>query len=331
MRFLNKYKLYSRRTAVVAKTPVRVLYFKRSKWQKLKTQFCRINRRLFKKRLSRINNKSKLRVRFQLIKKNLAVNTNTLEDTKKFEFSRLNTEKKLKRFAPSLVKSRFEYHQKSLKLQFRLIERKKQWKWWKRRRRYLKRRIYDTHLIGVGKRRPPKIKKKYLDQLNRKRRLSSFFDNAIKFKKCSYTSREIVQGHVLLKPLYRIDILLWYLKYYGSTCEAKQNINNKNIFVNDVSVRPNYFVKEGDIISFNFTSEWERKNTHRNIRKKFVKNKNFLSFLEYDKYTNTIIILKDIHFLTYEDYNLFVTETAQLKKYYINNLIILYMVVNLRI
>lgn len=62
--------------------------------------------------------------------------------------------------------------------------------------------------MGVGKKHPPRIKKKYSDQLNQKRRLSSFFDNAIKFQKCPYKARENVRGHVLIQPLYRIDILL---------------------------------------------------------------------------------------------------------------------------
>jgi len=313
MRFLNKYKLYSRRTAVVSKTPVRVLYFKRSKWQKLKAQFTRIKKSRFTRRMSRINNKSKLRVRLQLIKQALGLKTHTMEDTLKLEASKLMVEKKLRKFWPLLVKSRFIYKKKSSKLRIIRAAKKKRLKRW-RRRRFLKKRIYDTHLMGVGKKHPPRIKKKYVDQLNQKRRLSSFFDNAIKFQKCPYKARENVRGHVLIQPLYRIDILLWYLKYYGSTCEAKQNINNKKILVNDESVKPNYFVKEGDIISLSFTPDFEQKNTHLNVRKKFLKSKNFLSFLEYDKYTNTIIILKEIRFLTYEDYNLFVTEASQLKK-----------------
>jgi len=160
------------------------------------------------------------------------------------------------------------------------------------------------------------MKRKFADQLKHKLKLAGLFDHSIKFQKKVIKSLFNVNAYVLLRPLYRIDILLWYLKYYSSTYEAKQNIDNRKILVNNKSVKANYYVKEGDIISLNFTSLLEKNNTYLNIKQKFTKNKNrrLCSFLEYDKYTNTIIVLKDVKYLTSDDYALFITEASQLKR-----------------
>jgi hypothetical protein len=85
--------------------------------------------------------------------------------------------------------------------------------------------------------------------------------------------------------------------------------------VNDKSVRSTYFVKEGDIITLGFKPYFEQKNTRENIKKKFIKGKHHLfAFLEYDRYTNTIIILKDLKFLTFDDYDSIILHGSHLKQ-----------------
>jgi ribosomal protein S4 len=55
---------------------------------------------------------------------------------------------------------------------------------------------------------------------------------------------------ILVRQLYKIDILLWRLKVCPSTAVARQLIFSKQITINDNYVKPTYFVKKGDIIKF---------------------------------------------------------------------------------
>lgn len=159
-----------------------------------------------------------------------------------------------------------------------------------------------------------RVKKYYKVKLQTKKYISSLFDNTINFKKnSSFKLKKDLICAYLVKPLFRIDILLWYLNYFSSSFESRQNINSKKVLVNEETIKANYFIKKGDIISLNFRLSFEKSHTYNSIKKKYVPNKMFFSFLEYDYYTNTIIVLKDLKDLTIEDLRLLIEESMKVK------------------
>lgn len=103
---------------------------------------------------------------------------------------------------------------------------------------------------------------------------------------------------------YRIDILLWRLRFFKSSLEARLYLNNGLIQVNQKKIKCNYFVKEGDVITFDgkldFSSNLQR------LRKTFLDS----SFVEVDLYTNSLIVLEDS-----KENN---SESSLFTKYYFN-------------
>ena len=104
-----------------------------------------------------------------------------------------------------------------------------------------------------------------------------------RFKNLSYRTnllRSIMQFE------YRIDILLWRLRFFKSSSEARLYINNGLIQINQKRVKCNYFVKQGDVITFigklDFLANLQR------LKKTFLDS----SFVEVDLYTNSLIVLE---------------------------------------
>ena len=119
--------------------------------------------------------------------------------------------------------------------------------------------------------------------------------------------------YALLKPEFRIDILLWRLNFFSSSYQARQYINNGDILVNKKSVLGNFFLSKGDIISFNEKIDLSI------INPKKIKLRNsiidfILTFVEVDYYTNTIVVIKNLDELTSDDFYLLITEFYNLKK-----------------
>mgnify|MGYP000444855130 CR=1 FL=1 len=97
---------------------------------------------------------------------------------------------------------------------------------------------------------------------------------------------------------------------------ARQVINNHDILLNGKKVKANVFVTKGDIITFKDTivEGFE----YNKIVERISKDKKFLTFVEIDYYTKTIIILKDYKELSLEDLYLLVTEYLNLKNFSYN-------------
>jgi len=177
-----------------------------------------------------------------------------------------------------------------------------------------KKRIPFPNLLNV---RIPRIlycNKIFSKKLQTRKYLASIYDNSCRYKiDKKQKSRRKVISSVLVKPLYRIDLFLWYLKIFSSSWEARQVINNKKIYVNSKCVKLNHQIKMGDIISFNFSQSDEDKNAYVLLKKKFMRTKKSFPFLEYDYYTNTFIVLKDwIHF-SKNDFSLMFRENKNVK------------------
>lgn len=152
-------------------------------------------------------------------------------------------------------------------------------------------------------------------KLQTKKYISSLYDNSIKIRlnhKIKYR-RDLLCFH-FTKSLFRIDIILWYLKYFTSSAEARLFLNSKNVLVNNKAVKSNYFIKKGDVISLDPFSEFlEIRNSYKNMRAKYKKNRNFFPFLEYDYYTNTFVVVKNWQELSYNDLTLIITENKKIK------------------
>lgn len=147
--------------------------------------------------------------------------------------------------------------------------------------------------------------------------IASLYDNTIDFrKKNTYKERQTSVSSYIIKPFYRVDILLWYLKFFPSSVEAKTFINGRNLLVNDRVIASNYELKKGDVISlnyFNIAPEIAERNEFYCIRRKFVRSSSFFPFLEVDYYSNKVIILKEWNELNLSELALTVKITKKLK------------------
>lgn len=137
---------------------------------------------------------------------------------------------------------------------------------------------------------PEKVKKAFKNGLILKYRMFQFFGFSFSlkyFKRLALTKRDRFQSF-FLKSFFKLDILLWKLKFFKSIKEVQQYIRNKNIFVNGVCItNTQFFLRKGDAIKI--------LNKKFNFFKKHILNISFLlSFCDIDFYTHEIILLKGI-------------------------------------
>jgi ribosomal protein S4 len=139
-----------------------------------------------------------------------------------------------------------------------------------------------------------KLKKTYKnDLLTKKLWLNSYDSNAnpnfIKKKMQKISDRKEALKIFFLSFEFRVDVLLWNLKYFLSTYEASNFIKNGHVLVNGVRISSTIYLKEGDKVTFiNFN-----KILKRNYLKYNPNHKIYNGLVEIDYYTNTILILKD--------------------------------------
>jgi len=163
-----------------------------------------------------------------------------------------------------------------------------------------------------------KIKTAYKTGLTFKTAITSSFDNSITstFLKKALVNRTTKSTKDLLiksliKPYFRIDILLTSLELFKTSFQARQFINDGNVLLNFKKIKSNVFVKQGDVISFNTTrsDSFLYLPTFLQNTTKFTK---FYSFVEYDLYTKTIVIVKALNELTEEDIFLLLPQASDL-------------------
>lgn len=170
----------------------------------------------------------------------------------------------------------------------------------------------NNYVHKVSFKKWEKIKTSFKAGLMLKRSLYAFFDNHLnslyykkvigKLKKNFLIKNFIVNG--LIKPFFRLDILLWKLNFFRSSYQSNQYIFNNNVLLNDIPVKSCVFLKKGDIISL-------KRIFNGNFNKR---NKNIFSFAEIDYYTNTIIILKNFDQLNFDDFIILINKTLNFKK-----------------
>jgi len=155
-----------------------------------------------------------------------------------------------------------------------------------------------------------------------KKVISCLFNNGIKHKNIyknvkGNNNRLSLTINFIFKQLYRIDILLYQLSVCRSHYQSKQLIYSKKVYLNNVLLMsPKKFLKQGDIITFK-NVELGIFNT-KLISNKYSKSIDIISFLEFEPYTNSFIIIKRAEALSFQDINLKNTEFIDIKKYSIS-------------
>jgi ribosomal protein S4 len=139
-----------------------------------------------------------------------------------------------------------------------------------------------------------------------------YLRNILKHSK-SFSETLDVYTYVLLKPEFRLDILLCRLNFFSSSYQAFQIISEKKIMVNDKTVSGNFSLSKGDIISFKSNYNLKTLNL-RKIRSNLSFSDSINSFIEVDYYSNRIIVVKDLKSLSQDDFFISVEEHHNLKK-----------------
>jgi ribosomal protein S4 len=145
-----------------------------------------------------------------------------------------------------------------------------------------------------------------------KRQLFQLFDSSIKLK----TLKNIVKTKTFLKYNsliffkkvflnfeYNMSILLFRLNIFSSVFSARSFIERKLVLVNNLPVSHNYFLKRGDVISFNNTKFFLK-----NILDKIVSTSVYTPFIEVDMYSGRIIVIKDLKELSIQDASLIMSK-----------------------
>jgi ribosomal 50S subunit-recycling heat shock protein len=159
----------------------------------------------------------------------------------------------------------------------------------------------------------------YKEGILLKRRLISSFDFSFKpsffrkaFKKNYQKTIHRLLIDCMVRPLFRIDVLLSRLFLFSSPHHSRQEISNGRVTVNSSRVKGNYFLKKGDLIEFSNTFDLFE---FENISSRFLPNKSLNSFIEIDYYSNVIIIVKDVEELTPTDLILSTQEAFNIRKF----------------
>ncbi len=163
-----------------------------------------------------------------------------------------------------------------------------------------------------------KIKTAYKTGLAFKTAILASFDNSITpslLKKAVFTRTNratkdlLIQS--LIKPYFRLDILLTSMEFFKTSFQARQFINEGNVLLNFKKVKSNIFVQKGDVIVFNNmrSNAFLYSNLFLKNRTKFTK---FYSFVEYDLYTKTIVVVKNLKELTEEDIFLLLPQSTDM-------------------
>lgn len=196
----------------------------------------------------------------------------------------------------------------SIKKKFRI--RRFIWKF--RRKIWLKPRFVNLLKISIKK-------KFYMDKvfgikLQTKKYISSLYDNSVKVTWDNNEKfRKNTICNVIAKPMYRVDILLWYLNFFSSAAAAKHFINSNGALVNHRPVGSNYVLKQGDMLSFDLPDCIQTLNSYRKIKSKFLKSRHLFPYLEYDYYSNSFFVLKSWNQLTSNDLTLMFKENRKVK------------------
>lgn len=182
---------------------------------------------------------------------------------------------------------------------------------WNRIKRQLfffvrKRQIYKNPFIKkVSTRSVARLKNHFRIRFQKKKRVQALFDSGTRNLKKSQNKNKIGGlASSCTQPLFKLDILLWYLNFFRSLYEARQYIFIGGVLLNGKKVSPNCTLKRGDVITFDYKFFNWKKYSLKNNFYRYVKTSNYLTFVEADYYTKTIVVIKEPKDLSLDDFKL---------------------------
>lgn len=157
------------------------------------------------------------------------------------------------------------------------------------------RKVRCNYGVFVSRRKHIRVKRYFSYCLENNRILRQFFGLRKRLPRVVLRNKnfEFVYKKKFVKIFFKIEVLLWKLHFFKSTQEAVQNILHGKVLVNGLKVKPNYFLKKGDIVSFNTVFKSESFSNRRVLKSKFFIRKSLYPFIEVDFFTKTVILLKD--------------------------------------
>jgi ribosomal 50S subunit-recycling heat shock protein len=230
-----------------------------------------------------------------------------------------------------IFKSKYKIYQKSKKIidafPKRILRFKRtKWKFLKKSYRYASKRKrfcnFNCKTVLRG-RKFIRMKYKYKDSLLTKIHLMQMFGNGYNIKQAKKdlsksTDFSKTYNILLVKQLFRLDILLWKLHVFGTLSESITSINKHLILVNDMSVAPTYFLKTGDVIKLNYDLDFPKIKVILGKRRasKYRFFPKVYPFVEFDFYLGYIIILKDFKDVSLDESSFFVSKPIRYNKFY---------------
>lgn len=182
-------------------------------------------------------------------------------------------------------------------------------------------RLFDTFVNYLDPYTWDRIKKYYENGRKIRTSILKLFDKTLvakSFKRFLRRSRSSflatdVYLKMIVKPEYRLNILIWRLGFFRSSYQACQAINEKRLYVNDRCVNKSTLLCKGDVITF--SPSYKQSNlVIQKIRNSFLEPKSVLTFLEVDYYSNCVVIVKGLSDLSTEDLYLMAKDHYSLKK-----------------
>ena len=188
-------------------------------------------------------------------------------------------------------------------------------------KKYTTKKIFWSSKFLLYTKKWSRCKLKYLNGVRLKNYFDCLFDQGFSFlffKNLKYLNKKLdktLEHNIyIMKPEFRIDIFLWRLNFFSSCYHCKQNISTKKIRVNGKTTHSNYFLKKGDIIHID-SSVYNIYNHFANFVNKKSHTLRFLTFIEVDYYTHTIVVLKNYNELTENDVRLYISNYSDVAKF----------------
>jgi ribosomal protein S4 len=207
---------------------------------------------------------------------------------------------------------------------FKILKFKKT-KWVRVKKNYLKmlkrRKFSNYEKIKIRFSSFKKKRRLFKDALKTKQLMYQIFKDSLNFKLFKKwiiatankgNLKSSVWRLLFLKIEYKIDIVLWRLYFFSSILEARKAIKQGDVFVNNIKISQNYFLKQGDIIQVFKKSDKQI----RAVLAETKKTSSFYSFFEIDYYTRVFIVLKDYKQLSYLDSTLCLYEPNSILQIY---------------
>lgn len=140
----------------------------------------------------------------------------------------------------------------------------------------------------------------YKNALQAKRLLQQYFDRKLTRSYYSSFSYKRKSAHLLtttlLRPEFRLDVLLWRARVFKSPYAAENGIKGHLVTVNEKVARLKYVAKAGDVVSVKGRSNYKASNS------RYILPPALAPFVEVDYYSNEIVVLFDCFAVHCEEY-----------------------------